>query len=115
MIIHGPRPERDFTIIPNAVLRDELISYRARGVLSYLLSMPADWSVSSARLAIESGEGRDAIRTALQELVNVGYLQLTREQDPMGRWLSHYIVTAVPWYFPVEPVDNPGDNSLTGA
>ena len=77
--------------------------------------MPADWSVSSARLAIESVEGRDAIRTALQELVNVGYLQLTREQDPMGRWLSHYIVTAVPWYFPVEPVDNPVDNSLTGA
>jgi hypothetical protein len=45
----------------------------------------------------------------------VGYLQLTREQDAMGRWLSHYIVTAVPWYFPVEPVDNPVDNSLTGA
>lgn len=115
MIIHGPRPERDFTILPNAVLRDDLLSYRARGLLAYLLSMPADWSVSSGRLAIESGEGRDAIRRALRELIDVGYLNLTKQQDPMGRWVSHYIVTAVPWYFPPQPVDNPVDNLLTGA
>lgn len=113
MIIHGPRPERDFTIIPNAVLRDELLSYRARGLLVYLLSQPPDWQVSSARLSLESGEGRDAIRRALRELIDVGYLNLTREQDAGGRWLSHYTVTATPWYFPLDPVDNspePVDN-----
>lgn len=114
MIIHGPRPERDFTVIPNAVIRDELLSYRARGLLVYLLSQPPDWQVSSARLSIESGEGRDAIRRALRELIDVGYLALTKEQDAGGRWVSHYTVTSTPWYFPLEPVDNwpePVDNS----
>lgn len=114
MIIHGPRPERDFTIIPNSVLRDDCLSYRARGLLCYLLSQPPDWQVSSARLTLMTGEGRDTVRAALRELVKVGYLALTKEQDAAGRFSSHYIVTATPWYFPLEPVDNslqPVDNS----
>lgn len=118
MIIHGPRPDRDFTVIPNRVLRDDAVSYRARGVLAYLLSQPPDWQVSASRLALECGEGRDAIRTALRELMNAGYLELQREQVERGRWSTHYIVTATPWYFSAGPVDNSGetvDNWLTGA
>jgi len=115
LIIHAAKPERDFTIIPNRVLRDDALSYRARGLLMYLLSQPEDWQISSGRLAIESGEGRDAIRRALMELRTVGYLELTREQDDRGLWASHYTVTDTPWYFRPEPVDNPVDNSLTGA
>ena len=73
MIIHGPRPNRDFTVIPNRVLRDELLSYRARGLLCYLLSMPPDWQVSSHRLTLEVGEGRDAVRAAIRELISNGH------------------------------------------
>ena len=115
MIIHAAKPQRDFTVIPNRVLRDDALSYRARGLLVYLLSQPEDWQISSTRLSIESGEGRDAIRRALSELRAVGYLELTKEQDSKGLWASHYIVTDTPWYFRPEPVDNPVDNSLTGA
>ena len=118
MILHGPRPDRDFTVLPNSILRDEWISYRARGLLVYMLSQPPDWEVSSTRLAIESGEGRDAIRTALRELITVGYLDLVRTQDDAGRWGSEYRVTDTPWYFGPDPVDNsaqPVDNSVTGA
>jgi hypothetical protein len=114
VILHGPRPDRDFTVLPNSVLRDEWLSYRARGLLAYMLSQPPDWEVSSSRLAIESGEGRDAIRTALRELTNAGYVRLLKEQDNGGRWQSHYIVSRDPWHFP-QPVDNHVDNSLTGA
>jgi len=120
VIIHGPRPERDFTILPNRVIRDDSLSYRARGLLCYLLSQPPDWEISSARLSIESGEGRDAIRTALRELIMVGYLELAKAQDNRGHWVTHYTVTATPWYFRPDPyfdspVDNPVDNSVTGA
>ena len=114
MIIHGPTPQRDFTIISNSIIRDDALSYRARGLLVFLLSQPPDWETSSARLALETGEGRDAVRTALRELVNAGYLQLTKEQGHRGHWQAQWIVTATPWAFP-EPVDNPVDNSATGA
>ena len=115
MIIHGPRPTRDFTVIPNRVIRDEHLSYRARGLLCYLLSQPPGWQISSARLAIKTGEGRDAVRTALRELVACGYLDLKRRQDHRGLWEAEYTVTDTPWYFDFEPVDDPVDNSATGA
>jgi len=117
VIIHGPKEPARFTVIPNRILRDDNLSYRARGLLVYLLSQPPDWKISSSRLAMASMEGRDAIRTALRELVNVGYLDLVKTQDGAGRWHSEYRVTDTPWYFG-QPVDNsplPVDNSLTGA
>ena len=115
MIIHAANPRRDFTIIPNRVLRDDALSYRARGVLVYLLSQPPGWLISSARLATDTGEGRDAVRTALRELMRAGYLELNKEQDHRGLWASHYTVTDTPWYFCFEAVDTPVDNSGTGA
>jgi len=101
-------------VLPNEVLRDCELSYRARGVLAYLLSHPPDWSTSSDRIAAQGREGRDAIRTALRELHDAGYLQLVREQDQYGYWSTDYLVTDNPWHFP-QPVDNPVDNLLTEA
>ena len=117
MIIHGPKSPASFTVIPNRILRDEHLSYRARGLLAYLLSQPPDWKISSRRLMVATAEGRDAIRTALRELITVGYLDLIRTQDDAGRWGSEYRVTDTPWYFG-HPVDNspePVDNAVTGA
>jgi hypothetical protein len=48
----------------------------------------------------------------------VGYMELQKHQGAGGHWQSHYLVTATPWYFQPEPVDNSGepvDNSTTGA
>jgi hypothetical protein len=118
VIIHAAQPKRDFTVIPNRVLRDDALSYRARGLLAYLLSQPPGWQISSGRLAIKTGEGRDAVRTALRELMCCGYLDLKRRQGDRGLWEAEYTVTDTPWYFDYEPVDNSGepvDNWATGA
>lgn len=97
MIIHSRRPTHDFTIVRNAVIRDELLSFRARGVLLYLLSMPGDWETSSQRIADAGREGRDAIRRALQELIDVGYVTRDKEQNAAGHWVTHYTVRDRPW------------------
>jgi hypothetical protein len=129
MIIKTSRPSHNFTVISNAVIRDECLSYRARGILIYLLSQPPDWETSSTRLAIAAGEGRDAVRTALRELINVGYVTLRKEQTKAGHWVTTYMVTDTPWRLTErdlehlreqvpEPVDNPVetvDNLPTGA
>lgn len=102
-IRRGPRPDR-YVVIPNEVARHAQLSFRARGLLAYLLSMPEDWRTNSNQLAQQSPkEGRDAIRSALVELEHAGFLKRRRIQDAAGRWKTETIVTD-------SPVDETGEN-----
>jgi len=99
MIRRAERPVDGYTVIRNSVLRDERLSYRARGLLVAVLSRPDNWRVSRERLAADGLEGRDAVNTALNELEAAGYLVRQREQHPDGRWTTELVIhdTPVSW------------------
>lgn len=63
-----------FTILPNEVLQNPNLSFRAKGLLSYILSLPEDWVIYVDELSNHSSEGRDAVRTAFRELQKHGYI-----------------------------------------
>lgn len=93
----GPRKQEHFTILDNAALNDERLSFRARGVLAYILSKPADWRTTSACLARVAKEGRDAIRAALNELKDAGYVVYEKIRDAAtGRIATICTVYEVP-------------------
>lgn len=86
-IRRGPRRADHFTILSNAVLNDDRLSFRARGILIWLLSKPEDWRTRSDAIAEQSPrEGREAVRTAMRELVELGYLVRERVQNERGQW-----------------------------
>lgn len=92
MIIRGPRLEKHFTILDNAVIRDGRLSFRARGVLAYILSQPDGWRSTSEDLARVATEGREAVRTAMRELEAAGYVERRKEQNQSGQWVTHVTV-----------------------
>lgn len=110
-IVRGPR-DHGFAIIPNAALEDSRLSWRARGILAYLLSRPDHWHTSSERLAATALEGRDAVRTAMRELEDAGYLVRERHRGPGGVFVMVVVVTDTPVG---NPVDNPTGAWKSGA
>ena len=78
--------DQDFTIIRNAWARDGRMSMRARGLLVQLLSHRPGWEVTIESLVRDNPEGRDAVRSAIHELEELGYL--VREQRREGTKFS---------------------------
>jgi hypothetical protein len=93
-----PRPQSNFTILSNEILRDHRLSFRARGILVSVLSRPDNWRTSADSLANESVEGRGAILTALKELETCGYLERVKYQNEQGHWVSDSLIFDKPKY-----------------
>lgn len=89
--------QRRFTVISDDTIRDPRLSYRATGVLAYLLSLPDQTEISGLRLAQSKPEGRDAVFAALKELETAGYLKRDRRQDPESkRWYTVSTLVEIP-------------------
>lgn len=90
LIRHRMRFESNFTQIPNAWLRDERVSYRARGIRDLLLSHEHGWTITLKNLAAASPrEGIDAVRSAVEELEEFGYLKRHVVQGRGGKFEGH--------------------------
>lgn len=97
-----------FTQIPNAWLRDARLSYKARGLLSELLSHSIGFIVSIDRIARSGRDGRDSIASAIKELETLGYLTRSQERNPDGT-LGHTTWTTCD----PEPASNKGSRPQT--
>lgn len=89
----------DFTILPNDLIRDKRLSWKALGLLVYILYLPDNFRLRLSFLAKEKKTGRDATRSGLKELECAGYLNIRHERGERGKFLQ------VIW----EVTDSPGD------
>lgn len=69
---------KDYTVMSNHHFRDKRLSLKAKGLLSEMLSLPNDWDYTINGLAAINKENETAIKTALGELKESGYLKVTK-------------------------------------
>lgn len=82
-----------YTSVDRRTINDTALSYRARGVLVWLLDKPDDWRADATSIASGGTEGRDAIRSALRELEAGGYLVRSKRRDEgTGRWVTEHVL-----------------------
>jgi len=84
MIIRTIRKET-FTNICNDLLNDCEISFRGKGLLCYLISRPPNWNANVCHLAKNFKEGKDAIYSIINELIEAGYITRIILKDEKGR------------------------------
>jgi len=99
-----------FTQIPNDWLRDNRLSFKARGILAMLMSHTQGWSLSINTIAKQNQEGKDAIRSAVQELEKYGYLYRTQVNEG-GRFGESIWITQDPADLPM--AENPTTENPT--
>lgn len=74
-----------YTTISNIVLNDIRLSWRAKGLWAYMMSLPDDWDYSIRGLATRAKDGRDSVMSGLNELKKHGYLTVESVRDSCGR------------------------------
>lgn len=83
MLIRRTRRKERWTSLPNSAFEDKRLSWKARGILVFILSKPDDWQIRRDHLIASSDkDGRDSVRSAMKELERIGYACLVSERDP---------------------------------
>lgn len=102
--------DRNYTTINNTGLRDERLTWKAKGILAYILSLPDDWVFYMEEIATHSKDKLDSLKSGMKELKAHGYIKRFPVKDEKGkitRWET--VIYEIP------QVENPQvENPLVG-
>jgi len=80
------RSTGNFTIVPNEPFRRDDLSLQAKGLLIYLLSLPANWVIYKRELPNHFTNGKDAVINAFSELEDKGYVLSVEMRNKEGQF-----------------------------
>jgi hypothetical protein len=66
--------EGKFTTIPNQLIEDSGLGWKAKAILIYLLSKPATWQTKITDIVNNSPDGMSSVRAGIKELVEASYI-----------------------------------------
>ena len=79
----------NYTVMSNYHLQDKKLSLKAKGLLSYMLSLPNDWDYSLKGLTVGCKDGLDSVRTAVLELEEHGYVRRQKVRNAKGQIIDY--------------------------
>lgn len=89
----------NYTAMSNYHLRDKNLSLKAKGLLSFMLSLPEDWDYSIRGLSAVCKEEKSTIERVLKELKDNDYLKIKKllpNETQTGRFEYEYIIYETP-------------------
>jgi len=96
-IVHVKKRENPYVQIDKRVFEDTRLSWRAKGIMGYLLSKPDGWKVNVSDIWGKGKEGRNAVQDCMAELRLYGYADLITTHDANGNF------TGKEWVVSEEP------------
>lgn len=94
----------NFTTVRNDYLQDVNLSWKAKGLITYIMSLPPDWLLNLSDLKKRSKDGRDATAAGLRELITNGYCQRYIIRGDGGTFVGcDYEVSDIKEFEPEQP------------
>lgn len=107
MGIFRVKKDNNYSVINNTGLKDKRLSWKAKGIFAYILTLPDDWVFYREELSQHAKDGINSLRAGMQELKEYGYIKrfpIKDAKNKIVRWET--IIYEIPLDdFP--PVENP--------
>lgn len=102
----------NFTVMSNMHLKDRRLSFKAKGLLSVIFSLPPDWKYTLTGFAKIAADGVESVKSTVKELEKHGYVSRRQTRDERGRMsVNEYLV----YENPRENPDYAPDENFTDA
>ncbi len=80
------RKPNTFLQIDRAIINDFRLSWKAKGLLMYLLDQSDSWQFYQTEICRHGPDGRSSVASGLKELEEAGYLKRTWIRDAKGKY-----------------------------
>ena len=114
-VIYG-EVEKDFTKVPNTIIRDTSISAEARIILEFLINLTGDFNIYESGLSSILGISLFKVKRAVIELENAGYIHREKQRNSAMQFAGwSWKISAVPIFMSKKPLsENPlSENPLS--
>jgi len=104
----------NFTIVPNDLLNSPDISLKAKGLWAFIKSKPDGWDFSANRIADQTRDGVDSVKSGLQELEAANYLRRAKAVNEYGQFEGYdYEISDLPFSQEGKTVDGKSTDGKT--
>ncbi|MCC8097837.1 MAG: helix-turn-helix domain-containing protein [Eubacterium sp.] len=79
------KKDSNFTAMSNYHLWDKRLSFKAKGLLSFMLSVSDSWKFTIKGFASMAKDGTDSVASAVKELEATGYVVRSRSRNEKGQ------------------------------
>ena len=119
-IFRTAKRENPYAQIDKTVLNDQRLSWKAKGLMAFLLSKPDNWEINIQNLIRQSTDGKEAVYSGINELINFGYIVRVESRN-QGRFARiEYLIYENPQLVNTQnptdfPTGLPNANARAGA
>ena len=92
----------NYVVMNRTALNDKRLSWKAKGIMAYLLSMPDDWVFYTEELMTHAADGRDSFRSGFNELKKAGYVERKPIKDEVTKKIKEW--ETIVHEIPIEPL-----------
>lgn len=80
----------NYVVMNRTALNDKRLSWKAKGIMAYLLSMPDDWVFYMEELQSHSTDGKASFQSGFKELKDCGYVERRPIKDDETGKITHW-------------------------
>ena len=92
------KKNENYTTVHNGFIKRKDLSWKAKGIMTYLLSLPDDWVVNLDEIKRNASDGESSFRSGWKELKDAGYVSKRSIRDEFTKKILKWetIIKEVP-------------------